>query len=317
MAKKNKLAAIAMLLLLVWAAGCSEGANVVGRVNGEEITSAQYDKVYKQVKASTEYSKKVVINEKEAVETVAQLKEQAFNECINMIIIKQEAKKRGITTDKEAIDDQIVSIKASLTQQGSSYETLMKTLSLTDEDVREQLELAQYRDKIKEQMAGEITVADADIQEYYQANQAQYSTEGGIQIYHILVDSQAKAEDIIKQIQAGADFGDMARQYSSCSSASKGGDLGVTNENTNFVPEFKAAALALKPGEMTLTPVKSEFGYHIIKAGQQVLAGVQPLESVRGQIEASLKEKKADQAVTDYLAKLRTDAVVEDLRTKG
>ncbi len=62
----------------------------------------------------------------------------------------------------------------------------------------------------------------------------------------------------------------MAKEYSiDTSNKDQGGDLGIVNEDTQFVPEFKTAALALQPGEYTKEPVKSDYGYHIIKAGEK------------------------------------------------
>lgn len=319
MFKTRKILAGILIILAAVTAGCNESGQVVGRVNGQDITSAEYEKVYLQDKAAYEYSNKTTVNESADPQLVAQLHDQAFNEIVNNLLIEQEAERMGITADQEYIDGRLNYIKSIAQQQGGeqNYASVLKSLQMTEEDLKYQLKIEQFRRDIESRASESVTVSEVEIEEYYNNNQASFTTEAGIQIYHILVDEESQARDIIVQIQAGADFGDMARQYSTCSSASQGGDLGVTNENTNFVPEFKAAALALQPGEMTLEPVKSEFGYHIIKAGKLVQAGVQPLEDVRGKIESSLKSSKQKEFAEGYLNKLHEEAVIEDLRSKS
>lgn len=87
---------------------------------------------------------------------------------------------------------------------------------------------------------------------------------GRIRVSHILVKKHSHALEIISKIQEGADFAAMAKQHSSCSSKKRGGDLGQFGRG-QMVAEFEQAAFALNVGAMTTNPVKTEFGYHIIK----------------------------------------------------
>lgn len=87
---------------------------------------------------------------------------------------------------------------------------------------------------------------------------------GKIRASHILVDKHSKALEIIGRIQEGEDFAAMARQFSDCPSKKKGGDLGPFSKG-QMVQEFERAAFALNVGAMTTNPVKTQFGYHIIK----------------------------------------------------
>lgn len=81
---------------------------------------------------------------------------------------------------------------------------------------------------------------------------------------HILVDKQSLAENVIEQINAGASFEDMAKKHSTCPSRKKGGNLGEFGRG-QMVKPFEKAAFALQKGQMTQIPVKTKFGYHIIK----------------------------------------------------
>ena len=81
---------------------------------------------------------------------------------------------------------------------------------------------------------------------------------------HILMNKYQKASDVLEQIKKGGNFADLAKQYSDCPSRKKGGDLGFFSRR-QMVPEFEKAVLSLKIGELYYEPVKTKFGYHIIK----------------------------------------------------
>lgn len=84
-----------------------------------------------------------------------------------------------------------------------------------------------------------------------------------IRASHILVDKEYLAEDVLKKLKEGSSFESLAKAFSSCGSASEGGDLGEFGPGM-MVEAFEKAAFALKPGEVS-GPVRTQFGYHIIK----------------------------------------------------
>lgn len=81
---------------------------------------------------------------------------------------------------------------------------------------------------------------------------------------HILMNKYQKAADVLDQVKQGGDFAALAKQYSECPSKKKGGDLGYFTKG-QMVPEFEKAVLSLQVGQLYQEPVKSKFGYHIIK----------------------------------------------------
>jgi len=87
---------------------------------------------------------------------------------------------------------------------------------------------------------------------------------GQVRASHILVDKHSQALALISKIREGEDFAKVARDYSTCPSKKKGGDLGFFGKG-QMVPEFEKAAFNLSVGAMTTDPVKTKFGYHIIK----------------------------------------------------
>jgi len=87
---------------------------------------------------------------------------------------------------------------------------------------------------------------------------------GKIKAAHILVEKHSQALKILEELEKGADFGKLAKQYSTCPSGKRGGNLGSFGRG-QMVKPFEQAAFALKVGETTIEPVKTQFGYHVIK----------------------------------------------------
>lgn len=161
---------------------------------------------------------------------------------------------------------------------------------------------------LNKEVVQKIKVTPEEVTAYYDKNQDQYKTGEEVTASHILVDSEEKAAAVKKRIDGGEDFAEVAKAESSCPSASRGGDLGSFGKGT-MVPEFEQAAFALKVGEVS-GPVKTQFGYHIIKITGQKAAGVQPLDGVKDKIEKTLLQENQQKAYEDLLAKMRGEAKI-------
>jgi peptidyl-prolyl cis-trans isomerase C len=150
------------------------------------------------------------------------------------------------------------------------------------------------------------SVSDADVQKEYDKFKAQASgTE--YKARHILVEKEDEAKAIVAQLKAGAKFEDLAKKSSKDpGSAPNGGDLDFASP-ASYVPEFSQAMVALKKGDYTDTPVKTQFGYHIIKLEDTRAAQVPPLADVKAQIQQRLAQQKATALRDELRAKAKTD----------
>jgi peptidyl-prolyl cis-trans isomerase C len=128
---------------------------------------------------------------------------------------------------------------------------------------------------------------------------------------HILVDTEEEAKAILEQIKNGADFATLAKEKSKDPGAADGGDLGYFTKE-QMVPEFADVAFRMYPGQLS-NPVKTAFGWHIIKLEDKRTKSVPEFEKVKEQIEAFLMRK----AQTEYVAKLRQGAKIERLDQAG
>ena len=160
-----------------------------------------------------------------------------------------------------------------------------------------------------DQVRNTVKVSDADIEAFYKQNLQQYQTPAQVRASHILLklegkdekQVQALAEEIAKKAKAGADFAALAKQYSEDeSNKDNGGDLDYFGRG-RMVAEFEQAAFAMKPGEIS-NPVKTAFGFHIIKVVESKPDATRPLAEVRSEIEEQLKWQKA-QAEAESIAK--------------
>lgn len=159
------------------------------------------------------------------------------------------------------------------------------------------------------QLFSGIDVTEADVADYYEANNAQYQSPEQVEAKHILVDSEDKCKEIKEEINGGMSFEEAAMAYSSCPSKERGGDLGVFGRGA-MVPEFENAAFELEVDEVS-EPVKTQFGYHLIKVTKQVAAGVKSLEEVKGQIQQQLVMQQQSDLYHNEIAALKTKHPVE------
>ena len=150
------------------------------------------------------------------------------------------------------------------------------------------------------------TVSDAEVQQEYDKFKAQSSgTE--YRARHILVEKEDEAKAIVGQLKAGGKFEDLAKKSSKDpGSAENGGDLDFASPNA-YVPEFSQAMVKLKKGEYTDVPVKTQFGYHIIRLDDTREAKFPPLADVKPQIQQRLAQQKAASFRDELRAKAKTD----------
>lgn len=199
-----------------------------------------------------------------------ELRAMVREELINREILMQEANRRGVTNDPD------VKNQAEIARQSIAIRALVQ-------------------DYLKKN-----PVTDAEIQAEYEKFKGQ-SGDKEYHARHILVESEDEAKAIIAKLKGGAKFEELAKQSKDTGSAANGGDLDWAPPGA-FVKPFSDAMIALKKGEITETPVKTQFGYHVIKLEDQREAKVPSLDEVKPHIAESLQQQKL-QAFQENLRK--------------
>jgi len=176
-------------------------------------------------------------------------------------------------------------------------------------DYRNQMELARQTILIRELFADyqkKNPVSDAEAQAEYDKFKAQ-ATGTEYRARHILVEKEDEAKALLKQLNGGAKFDELAKKHSTDKgSGANGGDLDFAKAES-YVPEFGQAMVALKKGETTAAPVKSQFGWHIIKLEDTREAKFPPFEEVKPQVVQRLSQQKLQQYQEDLRKKAKTD----------
>ncbi len=134
-------------------------------------------------------------------------------------------------------------------------------------------------------------MSEADVRDRYEKEIAAQPGEEEVKARHILVDSEEQAKAIVAELEAGADFEELAKEKSTGPSGPQGGDLGYFTKG-RMVPEFEAAAFAIEPGDFTKEPVKTQFGWHVIKVEDKRDAAPPAFEEVVEQIQRVLLQEK-------------------------
>jgi len=150
-------------------------------------------------------------------------------------------------------------------------------------------------------------VTDAEIQAMYDKAKTE-PVEPEYQAHHILVKTEAEAKKLIAELGSKkAKFEDLAKKYSKDPGSAKNGGALDWSDRRAFVPEFSEALAGLKKGEITKTPVKTQFGYHIIRLDDTRTPKLPPLDSVRGEIVKQIQQQR----VRDAITAVRTGAKIE------
>ena len=125
------------------------------------------------------------------------------------------------------------------------------------------------------------------------------------------MDSEARAQEILAEIESGMAFADAAAQYSSCPSSQQGGDLGMFSKG-QMVPEFEEAAFKMAVGEVS-EPVETQFGFHIIKVTDKQESGLLSFEEVRSNLLRNMMAEKQGAIYQNHIADLKSKYNVEVL----
>lgn len=146
-------------------------------------------------------------------------------------------------------------------------------------------------------------VSEEEMKAYYEANTTQFEIGATVNAKHILVDSEERCKAVLEVIEGGVAFEEAAQANSTCPSGQKGGDLGTFGKG-QMVKEFEEAAFAAEIGQV-VGPVKTQFGYHLIKVEAKNAATVKTYDEVKDSIKKTLLQQKQNQVYAQKIAELK------------
>ena len=243
--------------------------------------------------------------------------QQIMPTLIELEIAKAYAEEQGITVSEGDVNQEIETIKDQISEQAQAqgmnvgreeaFEQALQQAGITEEELRGQLRDQLPVQKVQERVAGGAEASQEEVERFYEENkEAQFTTPEQRCARHILFnkDQRAKAEEVKGQLQNGADFAALAREYSQDpGSAEQGGDLGCLGQGET-VPSFEEALFNAEQGEV-VGPVETEFGYHVIEVTEIREQSTQPLEEVEAQISEQLSADIQAQEFSSWIQKQR------------
>ncbi|MGI5891142.1 MAG: peptidylprolyl isomerase [Bacillota bacterium] len=310
---------VIMATLLI--TGCSSlrgGGESIGTVNGKPISKTQYELQYKQNKSYMEQFG-LSFESEDGKAMLAQIEEMAWEYAVGNALLVQVAQESGIkVSDSEAKKLLEESIETSFSDQ-AAYEQWLIDNEMTEQQVMEIFRLQQYNKLLYEQVTKDITVTEEEAKAAYEKDPSAYDNKS---TSHILIMAQEgtateaekaaakkEAQDIIKQLNKGGDFAELAKKYSDDTSASEGGVIAqsFTIQETGFYSEYVQEAFRLKGvGSYSQVPVKTDAGYHIIKIDAEKIG----FAAVKEEMMNNLATEKKSQAYSDFIKSKRDAAKI-------
>lgn len=279
------LCTVAVFLVFSYWKGNSE---IVASVNGEKISKDElYDAMLKQSG------------------------QQTLESLISKKVIELEAKKQKVTVSEK---DKQNELDKYYEQYGGeeAFNQVLAQNGLSLDEVKKDLEV---NVKVTKLLKSRISISNEELKTYFEENKATFAQEKQVKASHILVDKEEKANEIKDKLAKGEDFAKLAKENSKdTGSKENGGDLGFFGSG-QMVKEFEEAAFALKVGEIS-APVKTQYGYHIIKVAEIKDAEEADYEKSKDKISDILFEQKLEAEYSAWLQELYTKYNIKNSLTE-
>ena len=338
---KKLIAAVAIFTLSISVMGCKMiektpeaiQKTVYATVGDEKITKADMDE---EMKATIDQLKQKYgdnyENDEKIKDQLKQMKVQYLNAMVNEKLMLKNAESVGVTpTDDELneyADKQIEQLKQAYPDD-AQLQQVLEANGFTEDSYKDYAKKQYKLQKVQEAITADVEVTDDDAKAYYDENKdSQYTVGAGANAAHILIAekgsdgnidfdaSLAKANEVKAKLDAGADFAQLASEYGTDGTKDKGGDLGfVAYNQANYDQDFLAGFKQLSEGQIS-DPIKSQFGYHIIKATGIKDAVVTPFDDVKEQIKSQLLQQKQTEAFNTKISEWKDASKVKTYEDK-
>lgn len=236
---------------------------------------------------------------------------QTLESMITETIIDMELEKANVTVTDAELQEEMNNVIESY--GGLDYVLMqLEASGMTIEDLEK--DVLSYLKTMK-LLEPRLVATEEEIAQFFESNKSYFEQPEQVQASHILVDDEETAIEVKQKLDEGADFTQLAAQYSKDSSATYGGQLGYFGRG-EMVKEFEDAAFSMEVGEIS-DPVKTSFGYHIIKVTDKKEAKAANLEDARAEIEEIIKNQKVSSEYSAWLNEKKTEYNVYNSLSKA
>lgn len=246
--------------------------------------------------------------------------EYVHKELVERALLLQAAQQEGFFVSDTEIDTEWSQLLAAqYNGDQAAFERDLKRSSYTPrlfrQELSERLLVRQMRKKIQQG----VKVDEDTLKKHYTEHSQDYLAPERISAQHILIHVNEatdepkalnKAQQVLQELQNGQNFSELAKKYSDdTTNNEEGGQLPLFSQGEMVTP-FESAVWPMKPGDVSKAPVRTEFGYHIIKRGKTLPAGPRPFEEARSAFEARLQTEAEEKAVQDWLDQKKEQAKI-------
>ena len=258
---------------------------------------------------------------------IGRLASDALDTLIDFELLYQESQARGVTISDAAVEEDIARTKSKFPDT-RSFTAALKEKSMTEDSLRRDTRKTMAVSRLLEgSVFKDVRVADEQIKQFYERNKEEFKHGPQTRASHILIrvpenasasehaTAKKQAAALLAQLQAGADFAQLARQHSQDSAtAARGGDLGYFAKG-DMVEAFEASAFTLAPGQLSAV-VSTPYGYDIIKVVDRRDAGYEPVADVQERIRTVLLKTERQKRQAAFVAELRKKAKIDMISSK-
>jgi peptidyl-prolyl cis-trans isomerase C len=289
---------------------------VLARVNGEDVTKVDFDRMIKNMELSA--------NQPVPAERRDEIFRKVIDQLVTYTVLTQETRARKVAVTDAEVESNIQQMRSQFKNEQDFAKALAaRGMSIDKLKADTRIDISINKMMEAEAAAAQQAPTDAQVREFYDKNPDKFKQEEAVRASHILfkveesADAATKkkvrdqAEAVLKQVRSGGDFAELAKKHSADGSAPQGGDLNFFTKG-QMVPAFDQAAFSLKPGEIS-DIVTTQFGYHIIKVTERRAPSTVPFEQVSGRIKEFLTEQQKQQKVEAFVTALKQKAKIEVL----
>lgn len=279
---KNKMITAAVVVLLgltlLFTMAFSK-KDTAASINGEEISKEEL------------YSKLTDLYGKDTLDSLVTNK-----------MIEMEAKKEKVKVTGTEIDEELTKLQESYGGE-EAFTSALEQNNVSMDKIREDIEFYLLAEKLIEP---DIAITDEEMKTYFEENKDSFDEKEQVKASHILVEDEATAKKVKEELDSGKDFAELAKEYSTdTSNAADGGDLGYFSKG-EMAEEFEKAAFEIEVNTVS-NPVKTDFGYHIIKVSDKKAAKAATFEEHKDKIKELLFDEKIQTEYPNWLEEKKSE----------
>ncbi|PLR73908.1 peptidylprolyl isomerase [Bacillus sp. UMB0728] len=240
---------------------------------------------------------------------VKQYGDEALDALVTDKIIEMEAKKEKVTISDKEKEEELKNLKESYGGE-EGFKAALEQSGVTEAGIAEDIEKYLKTEKLLEPR---IDLKEDEIKAYFEENKDQYAQQEQVKASHILVEDEATAKEVKSKLDKGEEFADLAKEYSTdASNAESGGELGYFGKG-EMEAAFEEAAFALKANEIS-GPVKTDYGYHIIKVEDKKEAKEAVYEDSKEAAKKALFDERMQTEYYNWLEEKKEEYKIEKNR---